>query len=137
MFDFLLAQYGIRAWLGVSSLTIFICRTYLVASTMNHFLKSLVIGFVIIICLIMLSDISVSASAQNQTAGENMAGGNQNMTAQQEGTSVPNSMVVGNQSSGGAAPGYVQVRSSREVNASADQTLEYFMNIQDLPRFSS
>jgi uncharacterized membrane protein len=83
----------------------------------------------------MLSDISLSASAQNQTAGENMAGGNQNMTAQQQGTSIPNSMVAGNQSSGGAAPGYVQVRSSREVNASSDQVLEYFMDIQNLPRF--
>ena len=102
---------------------------------MNHIPTSLVIGFVII-GLIMLSDITISASAQNQTADENMAGGgNQNMTAQQKGTSVPNSMNSGNQSSGGAAPGYIQVRSSREVNASADQTLEYFMNIQDLPRF--
>jgi uncharacterized membrane protein len=102
---------------------------------MNHIPTSLVIGFVII-GLIMLSDITISASAQNQTADENMAGGgNQNMTAQQKGTSVPNSMNSGNQSSGEAAPGYVQVRSSREVNASADQTLEYFMNIQDLPRF--
>jgi uncharacterized membrane protein len=58
------------------------------------------------------------------------------MTAQEKGIGVPNSMVAGNQSSGGAAaPGYVQVRSSREVNASADQVLEYFMNIQYLPRF--
>jgi uncharacterized membrane protein len=92
-----------------------------------------------IIGLIMLSDISVSASAQNQTAGENMTGGNQNqnMTAEQNRTSEPNSMVTGNQSSAGgaAAPGYVQLTSSREVNASADQVLEYFMNIQDLPRF--
>ena len=93
-----------------------------------------------VIGLIMLSDISVSASAQNQTAGGNMAEGgnqNQNMTAQQEGTNVPNSMVTGNQSSAGGAvaPGYVQLTSTREVNASADQTLEYFMNIQDLPRF--
>jgi uncharacterized membrane protein len=91
-----------------------------------------------IIGLIMLSDVSVSASAQNQTTGKNMAGGggNQNMTAQ--GTGEPNSMVAGNQSSGGegaGAPGYLQVRSNREVNASADQVLEYFMNIQDLPRF--
>ena len=105
---------------------------------MNHFLKPLVIG-VMIIGLIMLSDISVSASAQNQTAGENMTGGNQNqnMTAEQNRTSEPNSMVTGNQSSAGgaAAPGYVQLTSSREVNASADQVLEYFMNIQDLPRF--
>ncbi|MDQ5842808.1 MAG: SRPBCC family protein [Thermoproteota archaeon] len=101
---------------------------------MNHFFKSLVIGFMII-GLIMLSERSVSASAQNQTAGENMAGGgNQNMTAQ--GTGKLNSMVDGNQSSAGAtAPGYVQVRSTREVNASADQVLEYFMNIQALPRF--
>lgn len=104
------------------------------ASTVNHFPKFLVIGF-IVIGLVMLSDISLSASAQNQTAGENMAGGNQNMTAQQQGTSIPNSMVAGNQSSGGAAPGYVQVRSSREVNASADQVLKYFMDIQNLPRF--
>jgi uncharacterized membrane protein len=102
---------------------------------MNHFPTSLVIGFVII-GLVMLSDISISASAQNQTAGENMAGGNQNMTAKQQGTSIPNSLVAGKDCSGGAAaPGYVQVRSSREVNASADQVLEYFMNIQDLPRF--
>ena len=59
------------------------------------------------------------------------------MTAQQNGTSILNTMVAGNQSSGGAtaAPGHVQVTSSREVNASADQVLEYFMNIQDLPRF--
>jgi uncharacterized membrane protein len=105
-----------------------------VASTVNHFPKFLVIGF-IVIGLVMLSDISLSASAQNQTAGEDMAGGNQNMTAQQQGTSIPNSMVAGNQSSGGAAPGYVQVRSSREVNASSDQVLEYFMDIQNLPRF--
>ncbi len=85
--------------------------------------------------LIMLSDVSVSASAQNQTTHENMVGGgNQNMTA--HGTGESNSMVAGNQSSGGAAaPGYLQLRSSREVNASADQVLEYFMNIQDLPRF--
>jgi uncharacterized membrane protein len=113
--------------------------TYPEDSTMNHFSKSLTIGFMVI-GLIMLSDISVSASAQNQTAGGNMAEGgnqNQNMTAQQEGTNVPNSMVTGNQSSAGGAvaPGYVQLTSTREVNASADQTLEYFMNIQDLPRF--
>lgn len=112
--------------------------TYTENSTMNHFPKSLTIGFMSI-GLIMLSDMSVSASAQNQTAGENMAEGNQNqnMTAQQEGTNVPNSMVTGNQSSAGgaAAPGYIQVTSVREVNASANQTLEYFMNIQDLPRF--
>jgi uncharacterized membrane protein len=102
---------------------------------MNHFPKFLVIGF-IVIGLVMLSGISLSASAQNQTAGENMAGGNQNMTAQQQGTGIPNSMVAGNQSSdGAAAPGHVQVTSSREVNASADQVLQYFMNIQDLPRF--
>jgi uncharacterized membrane protein len=101
---------------------------------MNHFFKSLVIGFMII-GLIMLSERSISASAQNQTAGENMAGGgNQNMTAQ--GTGKLNSMVDGNQSPAGAsAPGHVQVMSTREVNASADQVLEYFMNIQDLPRF--
>jgi uncharacterized membrane protein len=88
--------------------------------------------------LIMLSHISISASAQNQTAGENMAGaGNQNMTAQQNGTTASNSMVAGNQSSAGgaAAPGYIQLTSTREVNASADQVLEYLMNIQDLPRF--
>jgi uncharacterized membrane protein len=103
---------------------------------MNHFSKFLVTGFTII-GPIMLSDISVSASAQNQTTGENTeGGGNQNMTAQERGTGEPNSMVAGNQSSGGGAtPGYLQVRSSREVNASADQVLEYFMNIQDLPRF--
>ena len=103
---------------------------------MNHFSKFLVTGFTII-GPIMLSDISVSALAQNQTTGENMAGGgNQNMTAKERGTGESNSMVAGNQSSGGgAAPGYLQVRSSREVNASADQVLEYFMNIQDLPRF--
>ncbi len=102
---------------------------------MNRFPKFLVIGF-IVIGLIMLSGISLSASAQNQTAGESMTGGaNQNMTAQV--ATVPNSMVAGNQSSAGgaAAPGYVQLTSSREVNASADQVLEYFMNIQDLPRF--
>ena len=107
------------------------------ASTVNHFPKFLVIGF-IVIGLVMLSDISLSASAQNQTAGENMAGGgNQNMTAQQNGTSEPNSMVTGNQSSAGGAPapGYVQLTSSREVNASADQVLKYFMDIQNLPRF--
>ena len=102
---------------------------------MNHIPKSLAMGFMII-GLIMLSDVIVSASAQNQTTGENMSGGgNQNMTAQ--GTGESNSMVAGNQSSGGegVAPGYLQLRSSREVNASADQVLEYFMNIQDLPRF--
>src|SRR3712207_9338365 len=101
---------------------------------MNYFLKSLVLGFMII-GLIILSDICVSASTQNQTAGENMAGGgNQNMTA--HGTSGQNSMVAKNQSSaaGAGAPGYVQVTSSRQVNASADQVLEYLMNIQDLPR---
>ncbi|MDQ3847360.1 MAG: SRPBCC family protein [Thermoproteota archaeon] len=103
---------------------------------MNYFSKCLVIAFTII-SLITLSDISISASAQNQTAGENIAGGeNQNMTVQQNGTGEPNSMVAGNQSSGGAAtPGYIQVTSSRQVNASADQVLEYLMNIQDLPRF--
>jgi uncharacterized membrane protein len=91
-----------------------------------------------IIGLIMLSHISISASAQNQTAAENMTGGgNQNMTAQQNGTTVSNSMVAGNQSSAGgaAAPGYVQLTSTREVNASADHVLEYFMNVQELPRF--
>ena len=111
--------------------------SYPEASNMNHFPKSLAIGFMII-GLIMLSDTSVSASAQNQTAGENMTGGeNQNMMAQDNGASEPNSMVTGNQSStgGAAAPGYVQLTSTREVNASADQVLEYFMNIQDLPRF--
>ncbi len=103
---------------------------------MNHFPKSLAIGFMII-SLIMLSDISLSASAQNQTAGGDIAGGNQNMTAQENGTTVSNSMVAGNRSSAGgaASPGYVQLTSSREVNASADQVLEYFMNIQELPRF--
>jgi uncharacterized membrane protein len=111
--------------------------TYPENSTMNHFPKSLVIGFMII-GLIMLSHISISASAQNQTAGENIVeGGNQNMTAQENGTGVQNSMVAENQSSAGGAatPGHVQVTSSREVNASADQVLEYLMNIQDLPRF--
>jgi len=104
---------------------------------MNHFPKSLIIGLMII-GLIMLSHISTSASAQNQTAGENMVGrGNQDLTAQQNRTSEPNSMVTGNESSAGgaAAPGYVQLTSTREVNASADQVLEYFMNIQELPRF--
>jgi uncharacterized membrane protein len=104
---------------------------------MNYFSKSLVIVFTII-GIIILPDMSISASAQNQTADENMAGGaNQNMTAQQNGTSGPNSMVAGNQSSAGgaAASGYVQLTSSRQVNASADQVLEYLMNIQDLPRF--
>ncbi len=88
---------------------------------MNYFLKSLVLGFMII-GLIILSKMSVSASTQNQTACENMAGGgNQNMTAQQDGNSVPNSMVADNQSSGGVgAPGYIQITASREVNASAD-----------------
>jgi uncharacterized membrane protein len=91
-----------------------------------------------IIGLIMLSRISISASAQNQTAAENMTrGGNQNMTAQQNGTTVSNNMVAGNQSSAGgaAAPGYVQLTSTREVNASADHVFEYFMNVQELPRF--
>ena len=103
---------------------------------MNHFSKPLVIGFMII-GLIMLSHITISASAQNQTAGGSMTGGaNQNMAAQENNTDVPNSMVAGNQSSGGAAaPGYLQLKSSRQVNASADQVLEYLMNIQDLPRF--
>jgi uncharacterized membrane protein len=103
---------------------------------MNYFPKALVIGFMII-GLIMLSGISVSPSAQSQTADENMTeGANQNMTAQV--TTVPHSMVAGNQSSAGgaaAAPGHIQVTSSREVNASSDQVLEYLMNIQDLPRF--
>ena len=91
-----------------------------------------------IIGLIMLSHISISVSAQNQIAGGNMAGGgNQNMTDQQNRTTVSKSMVAGNQSSAGgaAAPGYVQLTSTREVNSSADQVLEYFMNIHDLPRF--
>jgi uncharacterized membrane protein len=103
---------------------------------MNYFSKSLVIVFTII-GLITFSDISISASGQNQTAGENIAGGeNQNMTAQQNGTRGPNNMIAGNQSSGGAAAlGHIQVTSSREVNASADQVLEYLMNIQDLPHF--
>jgi uncharacterized membrane protein len=103
---------------------------------MNHFSKPLVIGFMII-GLIMLSHITISASAQNQTAGGRMTGGaNQNMAAQENNTDVPNSMVAGNQSSDGAAtPGYVQLTSSRQVNASANQVLEYLMNIQDLPRF--
>ena len=103
---------------------------------MNYFSKYLVIVFTII-GTIMLPDISISSSGQNQTADENMGGGgNQNMTAQQKGTGGPNSIVAGNQSSGGAgAPGYIQLTSSRQVNASADQVLEYLMNIQDLPRF--
>jgi uncharacterized membrane protein len=111
--------------------------TYFEAYTMDYFFKSLVIVFTII-GIIMLPDISISASAQNQTAGENMSeGANQNMTAQQNGTGGPNSMVAGNQSSAGgaAARGYVQLTSSRQVNASADQVFEYLMNIQDLPRF--
>ena len=53
-----------------------------------------------IIDLIMLSDISVSALAQNQTAAENMPGGNQNMIAQGKGSTTLNSMVSQNESSG-------------------------------------
>jgi len=86
----------------------------------------------------MLSDTTISASGQNEVAGEGMAeGGNLNMTAQQNANSGPNSMVAGNQSSAGGAadPGYVQLTSSRQVNASADLVWQYFMNIQDLPRF--
>ncbi|HJU33636.1 MAG TPA: SRPBCC family protein [Nitrososphaera sp.] len=86
----------------------------------------------------MLSDTTISGSGQNHAAGESIAeGGNQNMSAQQNTTSEPNSMVTGNQSSAGGAPapGYVQLTSSRQVNASADLVWEYFMNIQDLPRF--
>jgi uncharacterized membrane protein len=108
---------------------------------MNHYPKPVVIGFMII-GLIMLSDISISASTQNETEeDENVTDRNQKLmaqdegTPQDEGTSAQNSVIAGNESSGGATPGYVQVRSSREVNASADMTLEYFMNIQDLPRF--
>ena len=89
---------------------------------MNYFSKSLVIVFTII-GIIMLPDISISASAQNQTADENMSvGANKNMTAQQNGSGGLNSMVAGNQSSAGGAvaPGYVQLTSSRQVNASAD-----------------
>lgn len=96
---------------------------------MNHYSKSLSIWFTIS-TLITLSNVSGYVLAQSQTAGENMSGGNQNIIAQEKGTSALNSMVAENQSLD-----HVQVSSSREVNASADQTLEYFMNIQDLPRF--
>jgi uncharacterized membrane protein len=63
-----------------------------------------------------------------------MTAGGQGITVLEEETSGLNKTLAGNESAG-VAPGHVQVRSSREVNASADQTLEYFMNIQDLPRF--
>lgn len=96
---------------------------------MNRYPKSLFI-WITISSLIMLSNVSGSGLAQSKTAGENMTGGNQNITAQENGTSALNSMVPINPSLN-----HIQVRSSREVNASADQTLEYFMNIQDLPRF--
>jgi uncharacterized membrane protein len=97
----------------------------------SHYFKSLVIG-IMTIGLVMLSDIGVSSSAQHL---EKLTGKNQNMTAQEKVTIALNNMSAGNESSGGAAPGYVHVRSSREVNATADRVLEYFMNIQDLPRF--
>jgi hypothetical protein len=43
----------------------------------------------------MLSDTTISASGQNHAAGESIAeGGNQNMAAQQNANSGPNSMVL-------------------------------------------
>ena len=76
---------------------------------MNQYFKPLVIGLMII-GLISLSNLSVSAMAQNQTGGgnqtDNMTAGGQNMTLQEEGTSGINMTVARNQSvgGGGAAP---------------------------------
>jgi uncharacterized membrane protein len=100
---------------------------------MSQHFKSLVIGFMMI-CITSFSGLGVSAATQNQTTLGNMTAGGQGITVLEEETSGLNKTLAGNESAG-VAPGYVQVRSSREVNASADQTLEYFMNIQDLPRF--
>jgi hypothetical protein len=89
----------------------------------------LVLGFMII-GLIMLSDSNIFVSAQNQTAGQNMADGDQHTTAKEKRTTAQNGMVVVNGSSDIATPGYVHVRSSRDVNASTDQTLEYFLTFK-------
>jgi hypothetical protein len=71
---------------------------------MNQYFKPLVIGFMII-GLISLSNLSVSAMAQNQTGGgnqtDNMTAGGGNMTLQEEGTSGINMSVARNQSAGG------------------------------------
>ena len=101
---------------------------------MNDYLMSLVLGFMII-GFVTLYSLSVPTSTQNQSGGSNMTDRNQNMMAQEDKTNTPNGMVSQNESSTGTTPGYVHVRSSREVNATSDQVLGYFMNIQDLPRF--
>jgi hypothetical protein len=101
---------------------------------MNDYLMSLVLGFMII-GFVTLYSLSAPTSAQNQPGGSNVTDRNQNMMAQEDKTNTPNGMVSQNESSAGTTPGYVHVRSSREVNATADQVLGYFMNIQDLPRF--
>jgi hypothetical protein len=80
---------------------------------MNHYPKSLFI-WITISSLITLSNVSSSVLAQSRTAGDNMIGGNQNIAAQENGISAL--MVDENQSLD-----HIQVRSSREVNASADQ----------------
>src|SRR5215203_792209 len=100
---------------------------------MSQHFKSLVIGFMMI-CITSFSGLGVSAATQNQTTLGNMTAGGQGITVLEEETSGLNKTLAGNESAG-VAPGYVQVRSSREVNATADQVLGYFMNIQDLPRF--
>ena len=101
---------------------------------MNDYLMSLVLGFMII-GFVTLYSLSVPTSTQNQSGGSNVTDRNQNMMAQEDKTNTPNGMVSQNESSTGTTPGYVHVRSSREVNATSDQVLGYFMNIQDLPRF--
>jgi hypothetical protein len=81
---------------------------------MNQYFKPLILGLVII-GLMAFSGPSISASAQNQSAGgsmtgENVTAGGQNETLQVEGTSGLNQSVARNESvgGGGVEPGWLQ-----------------------------
>jgi hypothetical protein len=78
---------------------------------MNQYFKPLILALVII-GLMAFSGLSISALAQNQSAGgnmtgENMTAGGQNETLQVEGTSGLNQSIARNESvgGGGVAPG--------------------------------
>jgi hypothetical protein len=79
---------------------------------MDQYRKTLVVGIILMTtCLIALSTLSVSASAQDQaqnqsasdimTGGGNMTAEGGNMTLQTEGTSGTNQSVARNESAGG------------------------------------
>ena len=79
---------------------------------MNKYFEPLFIGLAIV-GFLTFSGLSISVSAQNQSAGGNMtsgnmtAGGGQNTTLQVEGTSGLNQSIARNESAGGGgmAPG--------------------------------